>query len=432
MKFLPILRSHIQSHSCAGSSIASKAHFHQKVWCDSVTLTQSCSLELVSAACFADPRCRVVEENDLVHLQCPEYPADAFSGRGIVVVAGGQYLEPALVMIKMIREYGCRLRIQVWHLGESEMLPEHRRLLQPYDVELRNFENFVDADSLKPIEANVGMRLFQLKPLALLHTDLEEILLLDSDNCPIRDPTYLFFEDGFQEVGTVFWPDFWKTSVENPIWQIVGQDPRNGGWEQESGQLMVKKATAWKAINLCVHFNSDFYMKLLNGDKDTFRFAWLASGTEFLMIDTWPTTVGTLKELHSATDKGFCGHTMLQHDFDGTPLFVHHNQLKMTALSIGENFKYQKRPSVDAKTFKATPAEGLILSNGEVLSCIDVMGTFESSSQEAVLDSTKTDLLDFEINYFAARLAFPKWLTSSGAKSAKSSRALQGIVLSSK
>ena len=35
------------------------------------------------------------------------------------------------------------------------------------------------------------MRLFQLKPLALLHSDLEDILLLDSDNCPVKDPSFL-------------------------------------------------------------------------------------------------------------------------------------------------------------------------------------------------------------------------------------------------
>lgn len=354
----------------------------------------------------------------------PEYPANTFSGRGIIIVAGGHYLEPALVMIKMIREYGCRLRIQVWYLGEREMTSEHELLLHPYEVELRNFEDYVDADSLNPIQANVGMRLFQLKPLAVLHSDLEEVLLLDSDNCPIRDPSYLFEEDGFQEIGTVFWPDFWKTSVENPIWQIIGQDPSDGGWEQESGQLMVKKAAAWKAINLCVHFNSDFYMKLLNGDKDTFRFAWLASGTEFLMIDIWPTPVGTLKELHTATDEGFCGHTMLQYDFDGNALFVHHNQLKMTALSIGENFKYQKKPNDRTKVYKAAPAEGLILSNGEILSCIDIVGTNESFGHDDSFEVVMTDLLDFEVNYFAARLAFPKGISDTGiARTATNSRA---------
>jgi hypothetical protein len=121
----------------------------------------------------------------------PDYPADRFAGRGIVVVAGGRYLEPALVMIKMLRQLGCTLRIQVWHLGKHEMTAAHRALLDPHDVETRDFEDFVAPEALIPIAANVGLRLFQLKPLALLHSDLEEILLLDSDNCPIRNPEYV-------------------------------------------------------------------------------------------------------------------------------------------------------------------------------------------------------------------------------------------------
>ena len=89
---------------------------------------------------------------------------------------------------------------------------------------------------------------------------------------------YLFDEPEFEKVGTAFWPDFWKTSSLNPIWKIIGGDAETAGWEQESGQLMLKKTVTWTAINLAVHLNSDFYMKLLNGDKDTFRFSWLAAG----------------------------------------------------------------------------------------------------------------------------------------------------------
>jgi hypothetical protein len=105
-----------------------------------------------------------------------EYPAHIFSGRGIVIVAGGKYFEPATVMIHLIRKLGFTNQIQVWHLGEEEMTPVHRKLLEPYDVETRDFYSFVDPAILKPIQANVGMRLFQLKPLALLHSDLQEIL----------------------------------------------------------------------------------------------------------------------------------------------------------------------------------------------------------------------------------------------------------------
>jgi len=334
----------------------------------------------------------------------PEYPKGKFSDKGIIVVAGGRYLEPAFVMLNMIRQSGCKLRIQVWHVGKEEMTDSHRELLRPYNVETRDFKDFVGKDMLQPIQANVGMRLFQLKPLALLHTDLEEVLLLDSDNVPVRDPSYLFDSKEFKETGTVFWPDYWKTSVDNPMWKILGQEPK-AAWEQESGQLVLRKSAAWRAINLCVHFNSEFYMKLLNGDKDTFRFSWIAAQVPFHMIKAWPTAVGTLKELHSADQKGFCAHTMLQHDFDGKPLFVHHNQLKHASLEVGQNFKYQKVTA--SHDYRAVPVPGLKLASGVVLPCTDIQGARNAVIDEDDCTVENAGLEEFEVRYFAAQESLP-------------------------
>lgn len=339
----------------------------------------------------------------------PEYPQDKFSGKGIVVVAGGRYLEPAVVMINMIRKLGSTLRIQVWHLGDEEMTPAHRKILEPYNVETRDFKDFVGPEMLEPIQANVGMRLFQLKPLALLHSDLEDILLLDSDNCPVKDPSFLFDTREFKETGSIFWPDYWQTSLENPIWQVVGRTPESE-WEQESGQIVIHKESAWKAVNLAVHFNSDFYMKLLNGDKDTFRFSWVAADVPYTMVGMLPTPIGTLKELHSK-DVGFCSHTMLQHDLEGNPLFVHHNQIKHAVLAIGENFKYQKLPGT-ATTFRAVPVEGLHLASGTSLSCIDLQSPGTNDAGSCVV--SESGLGEFETNYFAAQATIP-----SGAFTAK-------------
>ena len=335
----------------------------------------------------------------------PDYPQGKFSDRGIIVVAGGRYLEPALVMLNMIRQSGCTLRIQVWHVGKEEMTDSHLELLRPYNVETRDFKDFVGPEMLQPIQANVGMRLFQLKPLALLHTDLENILLLDSDNVPVRDPSYLFETKEFKETGTIFWPDYWKTSVDNPIWKIIGREPE-GSWEQESGQLVLRKSAAWRAINLCVHFNSEFYMKLLNGDKDTFRFSWTAANVPYKMVSSWPTAIGTLKELHSEQQHGFCAHTMLQHDLDGKPLFVHHNQLKHASLEVGQNFKYMKVPTT-SNQFRAVPVPGLQLASGAILPCTDVQGARNTLIDEDECTVKDSGLGDFEIRYFAAQHSIP-------------------------
>lgn len=336
----------------------------------------------------------------------PPYPGEnTYSDRGIVIVAGGKYLENALVQIKMLRAAKSALRIQVWHLGKGEMTPAQLALLQPYNVETRDFEDYVGADTLRPIQANVGLRLFQLKPLAVLHSDLKDIMLLDSDNVPLADPAYLFDSPEYVKFGSIFWPDYWMTASENPIWKVIGSAPTST-WEQESGQLLVNKALSWKAINLCVHLNDAFYMKLLNGDKDTFRFAWLASGTPFHMVPHWPTAVGVMKQDHTA-DSGFCAHSMVQSDLNGKALFVHHNQLKGTHFPRGENFKLMRLPDAAMKT-RAVPVRGIDLKSGESISCTDVQSTNLPHVDADAYPLVDAGLSDFEQKYFDAKESIPK------------------------
>ncbi len=49
-------------------------------------------------------------------------------------------------------------------------------------------------------------------------------------------------------------------------------------------------------------------------------------------------------------DSTFCGHTMLQHGFDGDPLFVHHNMVKTRAQAVGISFAFKMIPLFVPKT----------------------------------------------------------------------------------
>ncbi|MGE3969550.1 MAG: hypothetical protein AB7F08_15010, partial [Dongiaceae bacterium] len=108
------------------------------------------------------------------------FPTDRFDGRGIVICAGGvRMFTCAWVLLWMLRsELGCRLPIQLWHLGAAELSPAMRRLLTAFDVEL------VDAEAVKarnPARIEDG---WQLKPFALMHSRFAEVLLLDADQVP--------------------------------------------------------------------------------------------------------------------------------------------------------------------------------------------------------------------------------------------------------
>lgn len=240
------------------------------------------------------------------------YPGN-FSDRGIVMCIGGlSYYTCGLITIRILRQIGCTLPIEAWYKG-NELSDEVIDELGGYNVVCRDF-NEVD---------HAGLSGVALKPLAVLKSRFKEICFIDSDNICIKDPASLFDLPGYRQYGAVFWPDYWKTGAENPIWKIVKHRYKEGP-EQESGQLLIDKERCWREINLSVHFNSlsHIYHKILWGDKDTFRFAWMALKTPFAMIEKELATCGY-------RDNGqFLGTTMVQHDPHGNIYFLHRNLLK--------------------------------------------------------------------------------------------------------
>src|SRR5205085_10007566 len=136
-------------------------------------------------------------------LTMPDDP-ERYDGRVIIICGGGiRYFTNAWVCINMLRRFGCRLPIQVWHLGTDEMDPAMRALLSPLGVEC------VDALELRktfPIRILHG---WELKPFAILHSNFREVLFLDADNVPVVNPAFLFDTPQFQAAGALFWPDYY-------------------------------------------------------------------------------------------------------------------------------------------------------------------------------------------------------------------------------
>jgi hypothetical protein len=227
---------------------------------------------------------------------------NSFSGRGIVICAGGvTYYTCAWVLIRLLRSLGCILPIEVWSY-QSEYDAEWKELVEPYQVIVR----FVaDHSNARPTRRD-GWR---LKSTAILGSTFREILFLDADNVPTRDPSYLFDCPQYRSTGTVFWPDKARSNPDSEQWKVFGVAYHDEP-EQESGQLLVNKQIAWTSINLCDWYNvhSEFFYRYTYGDKETFRFAWHRSNVKFAM----PNKGVKVKQ-----------HVLLQHDFKGKVLFQH-------------------------------------------------------------------------------------------------------------
>ena len=68
---------------------------------------------------------------------------------------------------------------------------------------------------------------WELKPYAVMHSRFREVLLLDADNVPVRDPSFLFDRPEYRDTGALFWPDIVRLSPDNEIWAISGLSYRD-------------------------------------------------------------------------------------------------------------------------------------------------------------------------------------------------------------
>src|SRR5258707_11071440 len=116
------------------------------------------------------------------------FPAGCFAGRGIVICVGGvRIFTCAWVLLHVLRRtLNCKLPIELWHIGPEELPPGMIRLLEPFDVRV------VDAATVFADHPARIVDGWQLKPYALMHSGFAEVLLLDADQVPVRDPVEVF------------------------------------------------------------------------------------------------------------------------------------------------------------------------------------------------------------------------------------------------
>lgn len=246
------------------------------------------------------------------HLQSlVPYPARQFAGTGIVICAGGpSVFTNAYVLIHLLRRvHGCRLPIEVWHFGGAEMSPRMKRLLRELEADT------VDAEAVLEGRAETIENGWQLKACALMWSRFEQVLMLDADQVPLRDPSDLFEWQLYRDTGAVFWPDIVDILASNPIWEVCDLEPRDHP-AIESGQLLIDKARHWRELQTAVHLNgqASYFYRMLYGDKDTFLIAALLNGGKFALVPHRP-----------FSDSPFC---LQQRDMEGRVLFQHRTGAK--------------------------------------------------------------------------------------------------------
>lgn len=244
----------------------------------------------------------------------PYYPPNKFEERGIVICAGGsRYFTCAYVLINLLKELGCTLPIEVWYRTKTEMTSEMIDILKKLGVDL------VCAGDVYKTHPERILDGWGCKVYAIIHSRFKEVMFIDCDNVPTKDPTYLFDTKEYKETGSLFWPDYQRLDSSRAIWRICDV-PYKDEEEFETGQIVVNKEKCWKELQLTMHMNahSDFYYKHVHGDKETFHMAWKILGTPYTMV---PYPIKKLPEIGPSR-------VMCQHDLDGNIIFQHRNMDK--------------------------------------------------------------------------------------------------------
>jgi len=183
----------------------------------------------------------------------PPYPESLYTGRGIVILAGGKYSGFATTGMGMLREFGSTLPVEIWMKDKKEEKEGWCKDIQQDGMVCRRLSDYMDVSTLE--------HGYQLKINSILFSSFEQILFLDADNVPVKNPDPIFEAKTFKDTGVVLWPDYWKHTGSPMLPFEVGlADEASEMLRQdqtaESGQLVWDKKRHWKVwIYYSIHLN---------------------------------------------------------------------------------------------------------------------------------------------------------------------------------
>lgn len=308
-----------------------------------------------------------------------KYPQTLYNGTGIAIVGGAKFMPIAMSGVRMLRRINQDIPVEVFVATQEEYDKDLcEKVLPLMNAKCTILENAIG----KSVFENFAIKGYQYKALALLVSSFENVLLLDADNIPIRDPQIAFDSDPFKAEGYVLWPDFWARTTAPAFYDIAGVklgDRIRGDLSvkehiplhhlagsmpfvsTESGQLLVSKRRHFRSLLLATYYNLygyGVYYPLLSqgamgeGDKETF----VAAAT-VLNESAYYMNEGVRPGGYHGPNR-FYGMTMLQgnpqDDYEKNiigsrksvrPLFMHNhmNKLDPMNLVIGQKDRYPGR-----------------------------------------------------------------------------------------
>jgi hypothetical protein len=235
--------------------------------------------------------------------------------RGVILCLHNGIVAMGVSLIRELRCLGNNEIVQVYHCFPEEMSDDSRALLTRNDSRVEIVDVCTDVLAkrgpenlfLGSVKTAKAFQNYWIKPLALYHTRLREVILMDGDAVLMRDPAALRTMSGYQRTGTTFFRDRIakmnrflnkKTDDGKPYIKYLidsfpydklglsGAEPSeqlkktfswrgDTGHEMDSSMVLVDKTKAGKALEVLKEliFNTRFHLQFSWGDKEAF---WLA------------------------------------------------------------------------------------------------------------------------------------------------------------
>ena len=203
----------------------------------------------------------------------------------------------------MLRSFDTRLPIELWHTGLAKLGKEELEYLQTLpSVTIKTASDHVlPGVSTSELKAS-------LVSMALLYTEIQQVLYLSGETIPLQNPEPLFDSPVFVEEKVIMWPGFRSVTPKNPIFELLNIDCLIEK-EADEGQLMVDKSDpkVVEALKMAMFLQRQWnlFSRILPDSFDLIRFAFRAVATDFHMVKWFPGLLGT------RVQKKFCGNSML-------------------------------------------------------------------------------------------------------------------------
>ncbi|KAH9273446.1 hypothetical protein BASA83_004112 [Batrachochytrium salamandrivorans] len=255
--------------------------------------------------------------------------------KGIVMTTGSNYALVAKHSITMIRYLGSSLPVQIMYCGNDDLKRADRSIL----ADIPGVELVDLSQSLNLPKCRKG---WENKPLAVLASRFQHVILMDADSLFIQAPDVIFEFAGYRETGALLYRDrtlgngffgygerfaaLMKKVAKPFIGNLLYKDSRlmqaKSSDEMESGVVVYDKLKTMPALLMTCLLNQPPFMEVLykasHGDKESY---WMSYETMRIPFSIGFGNGGAIGRLEKHEGKTMVCGPMFHQDEDGKPLW---------------------------------------------------------------------------------------------------------------